>query len=88
MIYDKLHENVIFLRSTKKTTNNGILSQRFRRGQCVRSCHIQKNYYIVSTLIEKEHSPMLKFVHWSVSNTNILFVDFFGTVFTKHLLAQ
>lgn len=61
MIYDKLHENVIFLRSTKKTTNNGILSQRFR------SCHIQKNYYIVSTLIEKEHSPMLKFVHWSVS---------------------
>lgn len=42
MIYDKLHENVIFLRSTKKTTNNGILSQRFRRGQCVRSCHTQK----------------------------------------------
>lgn len=88
MIYDKLHENVIFLRSTKKTTNNGILSQRFRRGQCVRSCHIQKNYYIVSTLIEKEHSPMLKFVHWSVSQLNILFVDFFGTVFTKHSLAQ
>lgn len=55
MIYDKLHKNVIFLRSTKKTTNNGILSQRFRRGQCVRSCHIQENYYIVSTLIEKEH---------------------------------
>lgn len=67
MIYDKLHENVIFLRSAKKTTNNGKLSQRFRRGQCVCSCHIQENYYIVSTLIEKEHSPMLKFVHWSVS---------------------
>lgn len=37
MIYDKLHENVVFLRSTVKTTNNGILSQRFQRGQCVRS---------------------------------------------------
>lgn len=65
MIYDKLHENVIFLRSTVKTTNNGILSQRFGRGQCVRSCHAQQNYYILSTLLEKEHFPMLKFVHWS-----------------------
>lgn len=38
-IYNKLHEK----ENKVKTKNNGIFSQRFRRGQCVLSCRPKRN---------------------------------------------
>lgn len=75
-----------------KTTNNGIFSQCFRRGQWVRSYRQKRNYYVLNTFFENEHFQCWRFDLGLVvdlwTNMDLLLVDFFCNGSLRNQMAQ